>query len=578
VTRQVLVADCDPVTREILGALLPTFGAEPLFADNDEMAVRLFLERGPRLVWIDVLFPRRGGLALLHRLRGLRDGPGVPVVVAGAVAQDKAFRKEAVGQLGALAYCKKPLLLEPLRARLAQALARGDPPPTVANPFATLLSESDGELARSPAPRLLQRLAEGRVTGCLTLTRQRRRKVLYLRDGALTFALSNQLRETLSGHLLAQGLIDPATVEAGVAAMRSSGTRLGEFLIRRGVLPAEEVFAAIRTNVRDKVLDLFLWQEGHYQVTPYREPPAPLPGSELSLADVVWSGVREVLPRERLTEDLTPLGTAVLGTTGETAPLPTELGLSGDDLRLLRTLRRGLGTTVDDVLARVHQESGRRLLYYLLLRGYFTVGSAHNPRAGEEPGDPRVQSARARLNRLRQGNYFQVLHVPLDADDRKVRAAYRTHAKEVHPDVLGPDDPTELHCLFGETFQVLRTAYEGLRTATARQQHLRSLHGEAADDPLAEGNAALQAEVHYQEGRQRLKRREWRRAAESLAKAWELNAAEGEYVLALGLAQARLAGAGRPDLRPDAERLLRRAHELLPNSGEPAYQLGRLAL
>ena len=575
-TKCVLVADCDPIIRQALAALLPSLGAEALFADNDEMAVRRFLESGPQLVWIDVLLPRQGGLPLLRRLRALRDGARVAVLVAGSVAQDKAFRKEAVAELGALAYCKKPLTLETLRARLIQALAAGDEPAPVANPFAAPLPEEGGELAAAPSLRLLNRLAQRRVTGCLTVTRQRQRKVLYLRDGAVTFALSNQLRETLSSHLVASGRIDAATVQAGVEAMRRAGTRLGEFLIANGVLAADEVFTAIRDNVRDKVLDLFRWQQGRFQMTPYREPPAPLPGPEFPLPGVVWAGVREVLSLETLGEELAPLGGLVLGARPGAAGPPADLGLGGDQLRLLRTLRRGLGGTLGELLGEVEAEPGRRLLYYLLLQGYFTLGG--DPGDAEAGANPRLLDARQRLRRLRQGNHFQVLRVPLDADDQAVREAYRNRAKAVHPDTLGPDDPAELHRLFGETFQVIRASYDGLKTPDLRQHHLRHLYGEAPEDPLQEGSAVLQAEVHYQEGQHLLKRRDWNRAAELLGKAWELNPTEGEYALGLGVAWARQSGAGRPDLERDAEGLLRQAHDMLPRSGEPAYHLGRLAL
>jgi DNA-binding response OmpR family regulator/tetratricopeptide (TPR) repeat protein len=576
-SQSVLVADCDPIARQALAALLPSLGAEPLFADDDEMAVRRFLESGPQLVWIDVLLPRQGGLALLRRLRGLRDGAGVAVLVAGSVALDRAFRKEAVAELGALGYCKKPLRLETLRSRLIQGLAAAEPAP-VANPFAAPLPEQGGELAAAPSPRLLSRLAQHRVTGCLTVTRQRQRKVLYLRDGAVTFALSNQLRETLSSHLVARGRIDAATVQAGVEEMRRSGTRLGEFLIANGVLASDEVFSAIRDNVREKVLDLFLWQQGQFRMTPYREPPAPLPGREFPLPGVVWAGVREVLPLERLGEELATLGGLVLGARPGAAGPPDDLGLGGDDLRALRTLRRGLGGTLGELLGQVESESARRLLYYLLLQGYFTLGGESGAAEGDGGADPRLPEARKRLRRLRRGNHFQVLQVPLNADDRAVREAYRARAKAVHPDTLGPDDPVELHRVFGDTFQVIRASYDGLKTAELRQHHLRHLYGEAPEDPREEGNAVLQAEVHYQDGQKLLKRRDWTRAAELLAKAWELNPTEGEYALGLGVARARQGGTGRPDLERDAEGLLRRAHDMLPRSGDPAYHLGRLAL
>lgn len=578
-TKRVLVADCDPISQEIYTALLPQLGAEPHFATDDETAVRRLLELGPEVLLVDVLLPRQGGLALLQRIRGLRDGAEVPVIVTGQVAQDRAFRKEAIGALAALDYVKKPFTLDVLRERLTQALvgsaATAAP---FANPFAAPLPEQDGVLEAAPSPQLFQRLSLRRATGCLTITRGRQRKVLYLRDGAVTFALSNQLRETLSSHLVGRGRIDEATVRAGLQEMRGGGTRLGEFLIANGLLAPEEVFAAIRDNVREKILDVFRWEQGTYRVTPYREPPAPLPGAAFPMSEVLWRGVREVVPRARVDTELEALGVGVLRSGPESSEPPTALFLTGEDLRVLRTLRRGLGGTVEELLGQGSGELHRRLLYYLLLSGYFTLEEGAREGRGEGAFEGRGAADRQRLLDLRRRNYFQVLQVPLDADDRAVRDAYRNSAKQVHPDTLGPDDPPELHRLYADTFQVIRAAYDGLKTPAQRQQYRRRLYGEKLDDPVAEGNAVLQAEVHYQDGQRLVKRREWDRAAELLARAWELNPEEGEYALALGTARARQVEAGRPHLEREAEALLRRAHGMLAHSAEPAYQMGRLAL
>ncbi|MBE0617616.1 MAG: response regulator, partial [Proteobacteria bacterium] len=204
--KRVLLVEDDPGTRQLLAALLSEFDAEVYEAARDDEGFQRFLELGPDLLFIDVLLPRRGGLALLRRIRAARGGRDVPVFVMSAVYRGNDIRTEAVDELGALDFLKKPFQLDALRERLRDLLTDTAPPaPEAVTPFAPTEILTRGSLAAVDFPMLLKDVAFHKTTGCLNLRWGRVKKVIFLQDGEVTFVLSNQMRETLGRFLLDRG-------------------------------------------------------------------------------------------------------------------------------------------------------------------------------------------------------------------------------------------------------------------------------------------------------------------------------------------------------------------------------------
>lgn len=578
--KRVLVVDDDPGTRELLAAVISEFGAEVFGAGTDDEAYQKFLELGPDLLFIDVLLPRQGGLDLLRRIRGVRGGKEVPAFVMSALYRGADLRAQSVGELGALDFLKKPFQMDTLRARLAQLLPDdGEVAADAVDRFAPAEVPSRGSLAAVDVPLLLRGLVTHKATGCLNLRSGRTKKVLFLREGEILFAVSNQLRETLGRSLLERGVIDDEVYRAGLEAMRGGGNKMGEFLVASGALEPKVLFDAVRQNVLDKVLDVFSWQDGDFRLSEYHEPPAPLPGQPLDGPRVVWQGVRERFPYDRLGAALAPhLGLALVP-QNDLFQLATEVPLQKEDLQFLRLVHRLRGKTLGAVLSEVQGEHEVRCLYYLLLGGYLGLARADGGGVtGLDSADlERVRRARRRLELLRASNYFRALEVPLDASDERVREAYLHRAKDSHPDMLAPGDPAELRQLHAELFQTIQAAYDALKTASRRQEYLAFIRN-GPEDEVTDGAKILEAETMFQEGRIHLKRRNWEAAAAAFLRAVELNPDEGEYALHLGIARMRQAAAGKPDALAEAEELFHRARTSMPSAPEAYYRLGRLSV
>lgn len=66
---RILIADDDPISREVLAAILEGGGHVVTAAENGEEAARLYRENPPDLIVLDIFMPEQDGLETLRELR-----------------------------------------------------------------------------------------------------------------------------------------------------------------------------------------------------------------------------------------------------------------------------------------------------------------------------------------------------------------------------------------------------------------------------------------------------------------------------------------------------------------------------
>ena len=81
-TKKILVADDEPVMRELLGETFRSAGFEHLiFASNGSAVLDLALAENPQLIVLDVMMPRGNGLRALRCLRENPKTASIPVIM-----------------------------------------------------------------------------------------------------------------------------------------------------------------------------------------------------------------------------------------------------------------------------------------------------------------------------------------------------------------------------------------------------------------------------------------------------------------------------------------------------------------
>src|SRR5215213_6885683 len=130
-----------------------------------------------------------------------------------------------------------------------------------------------GNLREAGLPDVLQLLAMGQKTGCLSLADRSSFGYIYFDRGRITYASIVNRRDRLGDLLVKNGLLDAKELFAAIDEQgKSPSLRLGEILVRRGAITREQLQHYIRIQIEEAVYFLFTWNQGSFQFEPDQRP------------------------------------------------------------------------------------------------------------------------------------------------------------------------------------------------------------------------------------------------------------------------------------------------------------------
>ena len=122
-----------------------------------------------------------------------------------------------------------------------------------------------GSLKEASLPDVLQLLAMGKKTGCLSVTHRSNFGYIYFDKGRISYASIVNRRDRLGDILLKSGVISQAQLDEAIAAQTPQrDKRVGEILVTMGHIEREELHRQIRTQIEEAVYFLFTWSQGSF--------------------------------------------------------------------------------------------------------------------------------------------------------------------------------------------------------------------------------------------------------------------------------------------------------------------------
>ncbi|HEX8946009.1 MAG TPA: DUF4388 domain-containing protein [Gemmatimonadaceae bacterium] len=122
-----------------------------------------------------------------------------------------------------------------------------------------------GSLREASLPDVLQLLAMGKKTGCLSVTHRSSFGNIYFERGRICYASIVNRRDRVGDVLVKSGVITQPTLEAAVELQaRRRDKRLGELLVEMGALRIEQLHEAIEVQIKEAVYYLFTWNQGTF--------------------------------------------------------------------------------------------------------------------------------------------------------------------------------------------------------------------------------------------------------------------------------------------------------------------------
>ena len=225
----------------------------------------------------------------------------------------------------------------------------------------------DGPLAGGELFYVVFRIAIRRKSGVLHLwqtasdSRTPRRKKIYFVDGQPEFVASTDSNELLGGHLVREGFCLPMEIDMALAILPQYGGRLGDALVGIGILRPIELFRALNSQVKERILDAFRWRHGRWSfIAGERSEEEAFPFKHNAF-ELLREAVLEAHPAE-LEAALDPVREEVI-LLNHNAPMPIhQFRLPVETRLLIESV--GEGTTFGALLAKHSKQGGSPIEVY----------------------------------------------------------------------------------------------------------------------------------------------------------------------------------------------------------------------
>jgi hypothetical protein len=164
--------------------------------------------------------------------------------------------------------------------------------------------EYRGDLSTLPLPEILATIHRYRVPGVVSVSHDGRVRRVYVDDGRVIFAASNERKLGLAAFLLSRGVLDAETAREAQERRVRDGLRMGQVLLQMGILTPERLNAAIAGQIREILTGAFDWDSGEavFEVGARRS--ADFVRVDLPIPELVVDGIRRIVNVKRLVQRL----------------------------------------------------------------------------------------------------------------------------------------------------------------------------------------------------------------------------------------------------------------------------------
>ncbi len=636
-----LVVEDDKGIQSLLRDALEQEGFQVMCEKDGEWGLRALKRRLPDVLITDILLPSLGGFELIEELRRMPGGKEVPVIAVSGIYRASKHKRDARERLGVQAYFDKPFeliaLIEALREALGPEYPRlrttparpkakglpslGDVGDDPLADFDTRLEQKEveraensftgprvakGNLKHKRFPEVIAQLYRWRATGALLLRRDRTKKIVYLKEGYPIFVKSNLLSECLGRVLVREKMISDEECERSLQLMKDRpGRQQGTVLIEMGCISPHNLVFALQLQLEQKLFDIFAWPDGDYQFNAKIEIPPQTVHLDMSLATIVYEGVRRRFSEGLLDDLLEPFLEAYVGPHPDPGYRYQDLSLEADERQLLALVdgRRTMHEVIEKSgLSRLH---AKQLVYALLAtetiqpqskaakrRDALAAASARPPplkkrgegvfHAARRPvsleGVP-YEEVRGKLmdraRAMRRQTFFEMLGVSRSAATDEINRAYHALVKEVHPDKLRGPVPADARALAEQIAAQLEVAHETLHDDNKRAEYVKRLEQGQKTGVSDELGKILAAEGRFRKGEGALHAGSYGKAAALFREAVELYPDEGEFHAHLGWALF-LESPDDAVVQADAMKRLQEGIQLSPRLDRAHIFLGRV--
>jgi hypothetical protein len=149
-----------------------------------------------------------------------------------------------------------------------------------------------GDLSQTALPEILHTVDRFQVPGVIEARRGPLIKRVFIKEGNVVHASSNDREDSLGRYLELSGLLSRQAFADTMRERERTSKRYGVLLVERRLLSPAEIYRAIRKQIEAIVWGLFAWKEGcvTFSIGEYREPDSVR--IQLPMRQVILHGIK----------------------------------------------------------------------------------------------------------------------------------------------------------------------------------------------------------------------------------------------------------------------------------------------
>ncbi len=420
-------------------------------------------------------------------------------------------------------------------------------------------------------------LQRGNKTGIIEVGSGTILKKIYIKNGDMIFAASNQDEDRLGDILLKEGKITSEQYDQSVEEMKSTKQRQGTVLVRLGHLKPQELIWAVTHQVEEIIISLFALEHGSFE---FKEGPLPTDETitlKLSAANLIYRGIKRLKSISHLSCCL-PSMNVIPCFSSDPLKLFQDIVLDKEGKTILSYVDGK--TAMDNIISMSHLDNFEafKTIYALLSTGIIElkreeildeISVEEIIEESEVKMDTEVVNMIEEMySKYKDLGYYGVLGVKQYATTAEIKNAYYDAAKRFHPDRHFYLSSDTLKGKLSDIFAYITEAYTTLSHHEKRSRYDKQLSHKPA--PTI-SNEEL-AQEKFEEGKIEFAKYNSAQAMELFGQAAYLHNSMSKYHYYYGLALNRL---GR---FKEAERAIQRALKIEPSNSDYLAEAGHIYL
>ncbi len=533
---KVLLVDDDKYLNKLLNDRLSLEGFHVVSVLDGESAwthLNQAKESAPfDILLLDMLLPRTMGAELLTQIRESEKFSQLKIHAMSGVYKSGQEIKEISELHGLQGYWTKPFRADELISKLGNQKSKNSG-----------RSHLHGELKDTPFERLLMNAYDSLFTGALVISMGSAQRRVYFSNGFPVSADSTIMGEGFGASLVMQGKITEEQREEVSRRMVEEQCQFGQMLTKMGLLSADQIFDGLRRCSQRVILNAFTLKEGNFEFQPLESLPQHIIHIEFNPLLLILRAHKSLYPIDFLT--------ALYQTKMDSYPHRSQrffqvlplCNLDPDSMSFFRDLPPD--QTLTETMSKISAsktENLFRILFAMESIGVLEwkhqeapqikrVDSLDFSEAFERQKTSSVETTkklRAQYMDLIGKNFYEMLDVPIDANEQEIKEAYRKRRFELHPDQFGPDLGGEGKRILDDMLARIDQAYQLLSHADEREAY-QSHVTESRRDSAMESKRFLEAQNLARQAMTCLDKSDFKSAKEFFQKAGEIWSKSSEY-------------------------------------------------